>query len=404
MEKTIVLLGTLNTKGIELGYIKEKIAAQGYSVIVVDVSFQGSPPIEPDITRDQVAEAGGAKFEQITSLKQEEVCEPMTAGAVNVIQELYRSGKLDGILSLGGSVATSLATAAMRALPIGVPKVMVSTVASGDTRPYVGTKDITMISSVTDVEGLNRVTKRFLATAAGAIMGMVAADPGPLPSEKPLIAVSIRGDKVPCLRAVRALLEERGYEVVPFHAVGTGGRALEEWVEQGLIDAVLDLTTVELTEHLFGGRFDAGPDRLEAAGRKGIPQVVAPGSIGFASFYGEEGIPQRLRGRKVRMHNPSVAVVWLNNDEMAFVGRVMAEKLNKALGPTAVIIPKRGVGGGGWQDEPEADLAFVNSLKKHLKPGIEVLEVDAHINDMLFAEKAVALLLELLHKAHTSNL
>jgi uncharacterized protein (UPF0261 family) len=403
MGKTIVLIGMLDTKGIELGYIKEKIVAQGYSVIVVDVSLLGSSPIEPDITREQVAEAGGVKFEEIVSLRQEEVLEPMITGAVKVIQELYRSGKLDGILSLGGSVSTSLATAAMRALPMGVPKVMVSTIASGDTRPYVGTKDITMISSVTDVEGLNRVMKRTLTTAAGAIMGMVAADPGPLPSEKPLIAVSIRGDKVPCLNAVRALLEERGYEVVPFHAVGTGGRALEEWVEQGLFDAVLDLTTVEISEHLFGGRFDAGPDRLEAAGRKGIPQLISTGTIGFVSYYGEEGIPQRMRGRRVRFHNPSVAVVQLNSDEIASVGRVMAEKLNKALGPTAVIIPKRGAGGGGWQSDPEIALAFLESLKEHLKPEIEVHEVDAHINDRLFAEKAVALFLELLHKAPSSN-
>lgn len=398
MGKTIVFLGTLDTKGEELGYIVDKVRAQGYTTIVIDVGILSEPLLEPDIKREQVAEAGGARMEEIATLRQEEAWEMMNSGAIKVIRGLYHSGRLDGILALGGSMGTSLAAAAMRVLPIGVPKLIVSTVASGDTSYYIGSRDITMIPSVADIAGLNRVTRRLLTTAAGAIMGMVNIDPGPLPEDKPLIGVSVRGDKMPCLNIVRVILEAKGYEVVPFAAVGSGGKAIEEWIEEGLLHGVFDLTTVELTEYLFGGRFSAGPTRLEAAGRKGIPQLIAPGGIDLVCFYGEEAIPQQLRGRKMRMHNPSVAVVWLNPEEMAFVGTVLAEKLNKATGPTAVIIPKRGFTGGGWEGDPEADAAFIEVLKRKLKPEIKFLEVDAHINDRIFAEQAAALLLDLLQR------
>jgi uncharacterized protein (UPF0261 family) len=398
MQKTIVLLGTLDTKGIEFRYVKEKIIEQGCHVIVVDAGILGKPLLEPDITREQVAQAAGLSIQNLASSGDEnKAIEQMSKGATAIVHELYQSGKLDGILSLGGTMGTALATAAMRALPIGVPKVMVSTVAAWDTRSYLGAKDITMIPPVADIVGLNRITKRMLSTAAGAVVGMVQADPGPVPSEKPLIGVTLHGDMMHCMYVIKEMLEERGYEVIVFAAVGTGGRALEEWVEQGLIDGVLDLVTHEVAANVCSGLCDAGPHRLEAAGRKGIPQVITPAkSEGAFCFNPTLGTPEHVTGRKVWVHSPVVATVRLNKEEMFVLGKVMAEKLNRATGPTAVVIPKKGfscrdIEGNDWHD-PEANLAFIQALKTGLRPEIELVELDAHIDDRIFAEKAAHLL------------
>ena len=326
----------------------------------------------------------------------------MSKGATAIIQELCQSGRLDGILSLGGTMGTFLATAAMRALPVGVPKVMVSTVAAWDTRLYLGAKDITMIPPVADILGLNRITKRMLTTAAGAIVGMVQADPGPLPSEKSLIAITLHGDMMPCANMAKQVLEERGYEVIVFPATGTGGKALEEWIEQGLINGVFDMITHEVMCNLFGGLEDAGPSRLEAAGKKGIPQVVAPGKAEAISFDMTHGMPEHLKGRKIWMHTSAAGLVHATKEEMALFGKVVAEKLNKATGPTAVIVPKRGFSGrdtaGDDWHEPETNLTLIEALKRNIEPKIEIVEVDAHINDRLFAETAAILLDELMHK------
>jgi uncharacterized protein (UPF0261 family) len=404
MQKTIVLLGTMDTKGMEFGYVKDKIIEQGCHVIVVDAGILGKPLLEPDITREQVARAAGLSIKDVASTGDEnKAIELMSQGATAIVEELYHSGKLDGILSLGGTMGTALATAAMRALPVGVPKVMVSTVAAWDTRSYLGAKDITMIPPVSDIVGLNPMTKRMLSTAAGAIVGMVQADPGPLPSERPLIGLTLHGDMMHCMEVIKEILDERGYDVIVFAAVGTGGQALEEWVEQGLINGVLDLVTHEVAVNIYRGLCDAGPHRLEAAGRKGIPQVVTPAKIeGAFCFNPTLGTPEHLREREVWVHSPVVAGVRLNKEEMSQVGKVMAEKLNKATGPTAVIIPKKGfscrdVEGDDWYD-PEANLAFIQALKTGLKPEIELVELDAHVDDRIFAEKAANLLDELMHK------
>ena len=398
--KVIVLIGPLDTKGLELGYINEQLVQHGYTTIVIDVSLLGSPPFKPDISREKVAEAAGVKFEDLGPLAQEDAWDPMTRGAVSIVQELYHSGKLHGIISVGGSMGTSLATAAMRVLPLGLPKVMVSTVASADVHSYVGTKDITMIHSVADIQGLNMVTKRILTTAAGAIMGMVDKDPGELKPERPLIGISARGINEPCVTMLKKILEQSGFEGVCFHATGTGGQALEEWLDQGLLHGVLDMSPVDSIEHLFGGRFAAGPDRLESAGRRGIPQVIGTCGIGWICYDGVEKVPEQMRDRNLRVHNPQVVVARLNKKEMAFVGQFMADKLNKSIGATAVLIPKRGFAGGGWDEgyDPEEDLVFIESLKSHLKPSIDFVELDAHINDRVYAERAVALLLELLRQ------
>lgn len=401
MEKTIVLIGTLDTKGAEYGYIRDRIVEQGCRVIVVDVGILGKPLFQPDITREQVAQAAGVSIAQVASSREEgEAIQPMSEGAVKIVQELHRSGKLDGILALGGSMGTMLGTAAMRALPLGIAKVMVSTQASGDTRPYVGTKDIVMIPSLADIVGLNRITQNVLTVAAGAIVGMVNAAAGPVPSDKPLIGLTLHGDLMPCANSVMELLEQRGYEVVVLHAIGIGGRTLEEWIEQGLLDGVFDLVTTEVLQRMHGGLYDAGAARLEAAGTKGIPQLVAPGKADIITFDMTQGVPEHLRGRKLSVHTPVRVVARTTKEERAELGRVMAEKLNKAIGPTAVIIPKKGFSaadkeGNDWYD-PEANLALIHTLKRELKPEIKLVEVDAHINDKLFAETAAKLLHELM--------
>ncbi|MCK5485950.1 MAG: Tm-1-like ATP-binding domain-containing protein [Desulfobacterales bacterium] len=403
MEKNILLLGTMDTKGREFGYVKERIMEKGHRTIVVDAGILGTPLLAADISREKVAQAAGTDIQDLISQGKEGVAiELMTRGASSLVQELYYSGQFDGIFALGGSMGTSLATAVMRSLPLGIPKVMVSTMASSDTRPYLDNKDIVMVPSVTDIVGLNRLTKRVLTIAVGAVTGMVTADPGPIQSEKPLIGFTLHGDLMPCMHTCKSLLEKKGYEVVIFAAVGSGGKSLEELIEKGVINGVFDLVTHEVACHLFGGLCDAGPHRLEAAGSKGVPQLIIPGKVDIISFSGKLGPPRQFKDRKTWMHNPDLGLIRLNKEEMSLVGETMVEKLNKSVGPTAVIIPKRGISGygKGWEEfyDGEADFAFFNILKRRLKPEIRVVEVDSHINDRLFAEKATDLLDELMHK------
>ncbi len=403
MKKTIVLLGRLDSKGKEYAYVKDLILRGRFDVIVVDVGTRGASPFEPQISREEVARAAGVKIQDVVDPADEnKEIRVMMDGAAKVAQRLLDSGRLDGILCMGGSRGTAIGTAAMRALPFGIPKVMVSTIASGDMRPYVGTKDITVVHSVTDIVGLNRMTKRLLACAAGAVMGAVSADPGLEASEKAFIAMSSMGGINRAVFSAQKTLEDKGFEVVAFHTVGTGGQAMEEAIEQGLIDGVLDLVTHELTDHLFGGFCDAGPARLEAAGKKGIPQVVAPGCLDFIVFSPPDKIPEGLRNRNVYRHTPEVALVRANKDEMASIGKAMAEKLNRALGPFVVAVPNQGFSPANRRGkplyDPEADRAFVEALRQNLKPSARIIEVDAHINDELFAKQAVGFLCELMQK------
>ncbi len=405
MEKTIVLLGTLDTKGAEYAYVRDRIVEQGCRVIVVDAGILGQPRFQADITRQQVAQASGSTLEQIASSSKApgEAMEVMIKGAVQIVHDLRQSGQLDGILALGGSVGTMLGTAAMRSLPLGIPKVMVTTQASGDVRAYVGTKDVVMFPSLADIVGLNRITESVLTSAAGAIVGMARTAPGLVSSDRPLIGLTLHGDLMSCVNVVMELLEERGYELVVLHAIGSGGMMLEEWAEQGLLDGVFDLVTTEVLQHMVRGLYDAGPTRMEAAGKRGMPQLVAPGKADIITFDGTKGTPEHLKGRMTAMHTPVRCVARTTKEERALLGKTIAEKLNKALGPAAVIIPKRGVSpadseGNEWYD-PEANLAFSEAVKKAVKPEVRVLEVDAHINDRIFAETAVALLDELMKSA-----
>ncbi len=403
MSKTIALLGTLDTKGEEFRFVKELIEARGHRALVIDTSVIGEPAFEADVSREEVAQAGGSSIEALQEKEDRgEAMRVMSAGAAAVVRRLYDEGRFDGIMSMGGSGGTAVATAAMRTLPVGVPKLMVSTVAAGDVSAYVGTRDITMMPSVVDVAGFNRISRQIYANAAGAICGMVETEPPPA-EEKPLIAATMFGNTTPCVNKAREIMEAHGYEVLVFHATGTGGRTMESLIEDGYIAGVLDITTTEWADEVCGGVLSAGPTRLEAAAKTGTPQVVVPGCIDMANFWARATVPERYQDRNLYEWNPNVTLLRTNVEENRRMGEIFAEKLNQATGPVAVFIPLRGVsmldseGEPFW--DPEADRAFRDALKANLRSDIPVYELDHNINDPEFAEAVANKLLEFLGSA-----
>ena len=321
----------------------------------------------------------------------------MANGAAAIVERLHSEGKIDGIISLGGSAGTTIGTTAMRAVPVGVPKVMVSTLASGDTSPYVDTKDIAMMYSVVDIAGINSVSRQILANAAGAIAGMVQVEV-PAVDDKPLIGATMFGVTTPCVTKAREVLEGAGYEVLVFHATGTGGRAMEDLVKGGFIVGVLDVTTTELADELVGGVLSAGPDRLEAAGDLAVPQVVAPGALDMVNFGPPDTVPEPFSERQFYQHNPTVTLMRTTVEENAELGKIMARKLSQANGPTTVVIPLHGVSAIDADEQPfnspEARTAWIENLKTNINDSVTVIEMDCHINDDEFATKLAETLLE----------
>jgi uncharacterized protein (UPF0261 family) len=379
----VLLIGTLDTKGEELGFLKARLQLAGVDVLLADAGTKGPPTVEPDITIDTAPtdDRGAA----VTA---------MAAEAAKLARRLYEEGRIEGVLGAGGSGNTAIATAAMRALPVGVPKLMVSTMASGD---YVGGTDITFMASVTDVAGLNAISARVLANAAAAMAGMVGAPPLEHDDSKPLIGATMFGVTTPCVDRARAVLEERGYEVLVFHATGTGGRAMEALAESGFLAGVLDATTTELCDDLVGGVLSAGPDRLTAAGRKGVPQVVSLGALDMVNFGAKDTVPPKFADRNLYVHNPSVTLMRTTREECAELGRRIAAKLSAATGPTVLFIPLKGVSlidaeGQPFHD-PEADAALFEEVRK---AGVEVIELDHNLNDPEFATAMAEKLDELL--------
>jgi uncharacterized protein (UPF0261 family) len=387
---SVVIIGTLDTKGEEIGFARDVIEEQGLSTHVVDAGVVGDPAFEPDTSHERVAEAAGTTIEALREAGDRgEAVEAMGEGAAAVVRDLYESGELEAVLSLGGSGGTSIATTAMRALPYGVPKVMVSTMASGDTRPYVESRDITMMYSVADIEGLNQLTRRIISNAALAVVGMVANEPDVEVEEKPTVGVTMFGVTTPCVQRAREYLEERGYEVLVFHATGTGGQAMENLIEQGVIDGVLDVTTTELADELVGGVLSAGPDRLEAAGETGVPQVVSTGAMDMVNFGPVDDVPEEFRDRHLHEHNPTVTLMRTTPEENAELGRILGEKLGEATGPTALFLPLSGVSlidveGEDFYD-PEADEALFEAVRETVSERVELVELDTDINDEEFA-------------------
>ena len=408
MARTIALLGALDTKGAEYGFVKRCIEQRGHETLVIDVGVLAEPGIAPDITAADVARATNADLAALRAKKDRgEAVALMSRGAAALLPKLYAERRFDGVLAMGGSSGTSVACAAMRALPLGVPKVMVSTVASGDVSAYVGVKDVVMIPSIVDVAGINRISREAFARAAGAICGMVEAEipPG---EDRPLIVASMFGNTTPAVEKAKAILEREGYEVLVFHATGTGGRTMESLVEAGLIAGVLDVTTTEWADELVGGVFTAGPTRLEAAARHGVPAIVVPGCIDMVNFGAPTTVPAKFKERKFYPHNPNVTLMRTDVAENRRLGEIFAEKLNLSTGPVTVLLPLLGVsmidspGGAFWW--PEADAAFVSALKAKLRPGILVIVMNSNINDPAFAERCAQCLLENVSKRRPCNL
>ena len=397
MAKTVGIVGTLDTKGMEFQFIKERIEASGTATCVVNTGILGEPSFEPDVSAGEVAEAGGASLQALQDGGDRGVAvAAMAEGAAKIIAQLQSDGKIDGVISLGGSAGTTIGTTAMRAVPVGVPKIMVSTLASGDTSPYVDTKDVSMMYSVVDIAGINSLSRQILANAAGAIVGMVNAEV-PAAEDKPLIGATMFGVTTPCVTKARELLEDAGYEVLVFHATGAGGRAMEDLVKGGFIVGVLDATTTELADELVGGVLSAGPDRLEAAGDLGVPQVVAPGALDMVNFGPPDTVPEQFKDRTFYQHNPTVTLMRTTVEENAELGKIMGQKLSQAKGPTTVIIPKQGVSAIDQEGQPfysaEAEAAWIENLKANLGDNVTLIEMDNHINDDTFAEKLVETLL-----------
>jgi uncharacterized protein (UPF0261 family) len=390
----VVIIGTLDTKGEEIAFARDVIESQGVGVHVVDVGVMDEPAFEPDTSAEAVAEAGGTTLDGLRAdADRGEAMEAMGRGAAVVAERLHDEGVLDGVLGLGGSGNTSIATTAMRSLPVGVPKFMVSTMASGDTEPYVGARDIAMLYSVADIEGLNQLSRKVIANAALAMVGMVANEPDVEVDDRPTIGITMFGVTTPCVQHARELLEARGYETIVFHATGTGGRAMESLVEEGIIDGVLDVTTTEWADELVGGVLNAGPERLDAAGEAGLPQVVSTGALDMVNFGPRDSVPEEFEDRQFHIHNPQVTLMRTTPEENAELGRIIAEKLNAATGPTALVLPLGGVSmidveGEDFHD-PEADAALFDALREHLGSEVELLELATDINDESFAETLV---------------
>jgi uncharacterized protein (UPF0261 family) len=405
---TIAIFGALDTKGIEFAFLKTEIEKKGFKAFVVDTGVLGGPAFKPDVTREEVAQAGGEKLSKLAERNDRgQAIAVMTQGAAIIARKLHADGKCNGIISMGGGAGTVIGTSAMRALPVGVPKLMVSTVASGDVGAYVGTSDITMMPSIVDVAGLNRISRLIISNAAAAACGMASNVVTESEDQKPLIAATMFGNTTPAVDHARHILEKNGYEVLVFHATGTGGKTMEALIRDGYFVGVLDITTTEWADELCGGVLSAGPDRLSAAAETGLPQVVVPGCIDMCNFWAPNTVPDRYKERIFYHWNPNVTLMRTTPEENAQLARIFAEKLNPALGAVTVMIPRRGFSQLDLEGKPffcpEANHAFIDSLKANLRKDIPIIEMDVDINDPSFSGKSAEILLSMLQKELNSE-
>ena len=395
---TVALVGTLDTKGPDYAFLAGRLRASGAGVIVVDAGTGTPAGITPDIPAEQVAAAAGTTIEALRSAADRGAAvTALGRGAAALVSELAAAGRVDGVLAAGGSGGSSIAAQVMAALPVGLPKLLVSTMASGDVSPYVGAKDVCVMYSVVDVAGVNRISRLVLGNAAAAMAGMALARAGEQAGEqasgddeRPLVAASMFGVTTPAVETARSRLTGLGYEVLVFHATGAGGRALEALAEARLLAGVLDVTTTELADDLVGGVLSAGPDRLTAAGAAGLPQVIAPGALDMVNFGPRETVPERFADRLLYVHNPTVTLMRTTVKEMAELGARVGRKAAAATGPTAVFWPDRGVSAldadGQAFFDAAADAACRDALDGELRAASQAMQrIDAHINDPAFA-------------------
>jgi uncharacterized protein (UPF0261 family) len=404
----VLLLATLDTKGAEAAFVRGELTRAGVEVVLVDTGCQGEPTTAPDVGRSEVFGAAGTTLEAVRAKGDRGEAVTFAAqGATEIVRRAFASGRLDGVLGIGGGAGTTIGTAAMRALPIGVPKLMVSTLASGQVAHFVGSSDVMMLNSVVDISGVNRISRAVLARAAQALAGMAKAGTIPGSSEdKPLIAASMFGVTTPCVERARAALERAGYEVLVFHATGSGGRTLEALAESGMLAGVLDITTTELADELAGGYLSAGPERLTAAGRRGIPQVVSAGALDMVNFHGMDSVPERYRARKLYRHNANVTLMRTTADECLALGREIGRKLAQAKGPARILFPRRGVSAIDREGQPFDDPAAREALLCGLREthgSVPLDELDLHVNDPAFADAAAQALLAMLSPLSKAN-
>jgi uncharacterized protein (UPF0261 family) len=401
---SVFLFATLDTKGREADFVRGLLASWGVSVTLVDVGALDAPAVAADISRERIFELADTTLEAVRQKADRgEAVTKAAQGAARLAREAHARGEMSGILGLGGSAGTTIATAAMRAVPLGLPKVMMSTLASGTVRQFVGDKDIFMLNSVVDILGINRVSRQVLSQAARAMAGLVTYPaPDPQADDRPLVAATMFGVTTPCVERARDTLERAGCEVLVFHATGNGGQAMEALIGEGLIAGVLDITTTELADEEVGGFLSAGPDRLTAAGRDGIPQVVSTGALDMANFYAPDSVPARFKDRLFYRHNANVTLMRTTPEENARIGAGIARKLSAARGPVAILLPGRGVSAIDREGQPFYDPVARRALHDAIRAGargIEVVEIDLHINDPAFADAAAGRLLELM-KVH----
>jgi uncharacterized protein (UPF0261 family) len=405
---SVYLFATLDTKGTEADFIRGLLRSWNIPVTLVDVGALGAPAVTADVSRERIFELVGVTLAEVRrKADRGEAVTLAAAGAAVLARSAYSADELSGVLGLGGSAGTTIATSAMRVLPLGVPKVMLSTLASGTVRQFVGDKDIFMLNAVVDILGINRISREVLSSAARAMAGLVTYPrPAAGPGDRPLIAATMFGVTTPCVERARAVLESQGFEVLVFHATGNGGQAMESLISEGMIAGVLDLTTTELADEHVGGFLSAGPSRLKAAAARGIPQVVSTGAVDMVNFYAPSSVPERFAGRLFYQHNANVTLMRTTASENAAIGADIANKLSKATGPVAVLLPGRGVSAIDREGQPFNDPAARRALHEAIKsglPGDRVVELDLHINDPEFAETAARKLVEMMVTGQTGR-
>jgi uncharacterized protein (UPF0261 family) len=398
---TVVLVGTMDTKGAEYAFVRDRLRDAGLAVTVVDCGVLGAPQIVPDVSREDVARAAGADVAALAKAGDRGAAvQAMARGAEAILKTLHGVGKLQGAMALGGGGGTSIAAKAFQALPLGVPKLIVTTMASGDTRPYVGESDLALFPSVVDVAGVNRISATVLSNAAAAMVGMIGAPPVPETGTRKIIAASMFGVTTPCVTEGRRLLEADGYEVLTFHMTGTGGRTLESLVENGMVSGVLDITTTELADELVGGVLSAGPVRLARSGNPPVPRVVSVGALDMVNFGPKETVPAQFAKRNLYVHNATVTLMRTTPEECAQLGRILAERVSALAAPAVVVLPLKGISSiaveGGVFHDPQADEALFSAIDGHLGRHVRLEELNTDINDPAFAARAVELLQSLL--------
>ncbi|HEX6885178.1 MAG TPA: Tm-1-like ATP-binding domain-containing protein [Planctomycetota bacterium] len=387
----VLILATCDTKGHEAEFLRATLRAAGVEARLIDCGSLGEPQVRPDVAREEVFRAAGTTLAEVRARGERGVAVDAAArGAAELARQAHARGELLGVLGLGGSAGTTIGTAAMRALPLGVPKLMVSTLASGAVGHYVGAADIAMLNPVVDLAGLNRISRTVLARAAQAMAGMaLGALPAASVADRPIVAATMFGVTTPCVERARGVLEAAGFEVLVFHATGSGGRAMEALIDSGVIAGVLDVTTTELADELVGGVLSAGPERLTAAARAGVPQVVSVGALDMVNFLGIDTVPAKFAGRRLHRHNANVTLMRTTVEENAALGRELATKVARSKGPARIYLPLRGVSAidraGQPFDDPEARAALYGAIRAHAG-SVPVSELDLHLNDAAFAE------------------